>query len=63
LLQSTAKGAGFKSWLQTYKVVNIEAIRKSKLTLRQLVLENSRSSSKALRILKNNTGPTTIWNY
>ncbi|AEO68115.1 uncharacterized protein THITE_2117497 [Thermothielavioides terrestris NRRL 8126] len=30
---------------------------------RELVLEKSRLSSKALRILKNNTGPTTIWNY
>ncbi|KAL2151243.1 hypothetical protein VTH82DRAFT_6341 [Thermothelomyces myriococcoides] len=30
---------------------------------RELLLEKSRLSSKALRILKNNTGPTTIWNY
>ncbi|KAK4231839.1 putative DNA mismatch repair protein msh6 [Podospora fimiseda] len=30
---------------------------------RELVLEKSRLSAKALRILKNNTGPTTIWNY
>ncbi|KAK4161751.1 putative DNA mismatch repair protein msh6 [Cladorrhinum sp. PSN259] len=30
---------------------------------RELVLEKSRLSTKALRILKNNTGPTTIWNY
>ncbi|KAH6623466.1 muts domain V-domain-containing protein [Chaetomium tenue] len=29
---------------------------------RELVLEKSRLSTKALRILKNNTGPTTIWN-
>ncbi|KAH6847418.1 muts domain V-domain-containing protein [Chaetomium sp. MPI-CAGE-AT-0009] len=29
---------------------------------RELVLEKSRLSAKALRILKNNTGPTTIWN-
>lgn len=30
---------------------------------RELVLEKSRLSTKALRILKNNTSPTTIWNY
>lgn len=30
---------------------------------RELLLEKSRLSTKALRILKNNTGPTTIWNY
>ncbi|KAK0721347.1 muts domain V-domain-containing protein [Apiosordaria backusii] len=30
---------------------------------RELVLEKSRLSTKALRILKNNTAPTTIWNY
>jgi DNA mismatch repair protein MSH6 len=29
---------------------------------RELLLEKSRLSTKALRILKNNTGPTTIWN-
>ncbi|KAI9700930.1 MAG: DNA mismatch repair protein msh6 [Bogoriella megaspora] len=29
----------------------------------ELLLEKSRLSTKALRILKNNTGPTTIWNY
>jgi DNA mismatch repair protein MSH6 len=29
---------------------------------RELVLEKSRLSTKALRILKNNTGPTIIWN-
>ncbi|KAL2163373.1 hypothetical protein VTH06DRAFT_5430 [Thermothelomyces fergusii] len=30
---------------------------------RELLLEKSRLSGRALRILKNNTGPTTIWNY
>ncbi len=30
---------------------------------RELILEKSRISTKALRILKNNTAPTTIWNY
>ncbi|KAI0473436.1 DNA mismatch repair protein Msh6 [Xylariaceae sp. FL0804] len=30
---------------------------------RELLLEKSRISTKALRILKNNTRPTTIWNY
>ncbi|KAK7753085.1 DNA mismatch repair protein msh6 [Diatrype stigma] len=30
---------------------------------RELILEKSRISTKALRILKNNTSPTTIWNY
>lgn len=30
---------------------------------RELLLEKSRISAKALRILKNNTSPTTIWNY
>jgi DNA mismatch repair protein MSH6 len=30
---------------------------------RELVLERSRLSTKALRILKNSTSPTTIWNY
>ncbi|KAF3017796.1 DNA mismatch repair protein msh6 [Neopestalotiopsis sp. 37M] len=30
---------------------------------RELLLEKSHISSKALRILKNNTAPTTIWNY
>ncbi|KAH6615735.1 muts domain V-domain-containing protein [Chaetomium sp. MPI-SDFR-AT-0129] len=30
---------------------------------RELLIEKSRLSTKALRILKNNTGPTTIWNY
>lgn len=30
---------------------------------RELLLEKSRLSTKALRILKNTTGPTTIWNY
>ncbi|KAI1858510.1 uncharacterized protein JN550_012557 [Neoarthrinium moseri] len=30
---------------------------------RELLLEKSRLSTKALRILKNNTAPTTIWNY
>ncbi|KAL4813622.1 muts domain V-domain-containing protein [Aspergillus spinulosporus] len=29
----------------------------------ELLLEKSAVSQKALRILKNNTGPTTIWNY
>ncbi|ORY03496.1 DNA mismatch repair protein muts [Clohesyomyces aquaticus] len=29
----------------------------------ELLLERSCISAKALRILKNNTGPTTIWNY
>ena len=29
----------------------------------ELLLEKSCMSSRALRILKNNTGPTTIWNY
>ncbi|GAB7355799.1 hypothetical protein MBLNU459_g6476t1 [Dothideomycetes sp. NU459] len=29
----------------------------------ELLLEKSCISTKALRILKNNTGPTTIWNY
>ena len=29
----------------------------------ELLLEKSAISSKAIRILKNNTGPTTIWNY
>ncbi|PYH78425.1 DNA mismatch repair protein Msh6 [Aspergillus uvarum CBS 121591] len=29
----------------------------------ELLLEKSTVSTKALRILKNNTGPTTIWNY
>lgn len=29
----------------------------------ELLLEKSTISQKALRILKNNTGPTTIWNY
>jgi len=30
---------------------------------RELLLEKSRISTKALRILKNNVAPTTIWNY
>ncbi|KAK3385156.1 muts domain V-domain-containing protein [Podospora didyma] len=30
---------------------------------RELLLEKKCLSTKALRILKNNTGPTTIWNY
>ncbi|XXH05300.1 hypothetical protein Hte_011725 [Hypoxylon texense] len=30
---------------------------------RELLLEKSRISTKALRILKNGTSPTTIWNY
>lgn len=30
---------------------------------RELLLEKSHLSTKALRILKNNTAPTTIWNY
>ncbi|KAK3934309.1 putative dna mismatch repair protein msh6 protein [Diplogelasinospora grovesii] len=30
---------------------------------RELLLEKSHLSTKALRILKNNTSPTTIWNY
>lgn len=30
---------------------------------RELILEKSRISTKALRILKNNVAPTTIWNY
>lgn len=30
---------------------------------RELLLEKSHISTKALRILKNNTAPTTIWNY
>ncbi|KAH8655236.1 muts domain V [Xylariales sp. PMI_506] len=30
---------------------------------RELLLEKGRISTKALRILKNNTSPTTIWNY
>lgn len=30
---------------------------------RELILEKSRISTKALRILKNNTSPMTIWNY
>ncbi|KAK8103403.1 DNA mismatch repair protein msh6 [Apiospora kogelbergensis] len=30
---------------------------------RELLLEKSRLSTKALRILKNSTAPTTIWNY
>ncbi|KAI0881392.1 DNA mismatch repair protein Msh6 [Annulohypoxylon maeteangense] len=30
---------------------------------RELLLEKSQISTKALRILKNNTSPTTIWNY
>jgi DNA mismatch repair protein MSH6 len=30
---------------------------------RELILEKGACSAKALRILKNNTGPTTIWNY
>ncbi|KAL2870260.1 mismatch repair ATPase MSH6 [Aspergillus lucknowensis] len=29
----------------------------------ELLLEKSTVSQKALRVLKNNTGPTTIWNY
>ena len=29
----------------------------------ELLLEKSCLSAKVLRILKNNTGPTTIWNY
>ena len=29
----------------------------------ELLLEKSAISTKALRILKNNTGPTTLWNY
>ena len=29
----------------------------------ELILEKSSVSAKALRILKNNTGPTTLWNY
>ncbi|KAH6982720.1 muts domain V-domain-containing protein [Ilyonectria destructans] len=32
-------------------------------TPRELVLEKSRLSTKALRILKNNTSPTTIWTH
>ncbi|KAK4234506.1 hypothetical protein C8A03DRAFT_37716 [Achaetomium macrosporum] len=35
----------------------------AQISPRELVLEKSRLSSKALRILKNNTSPTTIWNY
>jgi DNA mismatch repair protein MSH6 len=35
----------------------------AQISPRELVLEKSPLSSKALRILKNNTGPTTIWNY
>ncbi|KAK4124556.1 DNA mismatch repair protein Msh6 [Parathielavia appendiculata] len=35
----------------------------AQISPRELVLEKSRLSTKALRILKNNTGPTTIWNY
>ncbi|KAI1487387.1 muts domain V [Biscogniauxia mediterranea] len=30
---------------------------------KELLLEKSRISTKALRILKNNTSPTTLWNY
>ncbi|KAH9908852.1 DNA mismatch repair protein Msh6 [Xylariomycetidae sp. FL2044] len=30
---------------------------------RELILEKSRIGTKALRILKNNTAPTTLWNY
>ncbi|KAL0934713.1 DNA mismatch repair protein msh6 [Colletotrichum truncatum] len=30
---------------------------------RELILEKSRLSTKAIRILKNNTSPMTIWNY
>lgn len=32
-------------------------------TPKELILEKSHISTKALRILKNNTSPTTIWNY
>ncbi|KXJ86865.1 muts domain V-domain-containing protein [Microdochium bolleyi] len=35
----------------------------AQISPRELVLEKSKLSTKALRILKNNTSPTTIWNY
>ncbi|SPO02099.1 probable DNA mismatch repair protein [Cephalotrichum gorgonifer] len=35
----------------------------AQISPRELVLEKSHVSTKALRILKNNTSPTTIWNY
>lgn len=35
----------------------------AQISPRELLLEKSRISTKALRILKNNTSPTTIWNY
>ncbi|KAK2071247.1 hypothetical protein P8C59_005685 [Phyllachora maydis] len=35
----------------------------AQISPRELVLEKSRLSAKALRILKNNTSPTTIWNH
>lgn len=35
----------------------------AQISPRELLLEKSHISSKALRILKNNTAPTTIWNY
>ncbi|CAN8100993.1 unnamed protein product [Discula destructiva] len=35
----------------------------AQISPREILLEKSHISSKALRILKNNTTPTTIWNY
>lgn len=35
----------------------------AQISPRELLLEKSHISTKALRILKNNTTPTTIWNY
>ncbi|PSR97212.1 muts domain V [Coniella lustricola] len=35
----------------------------AQISPRELLLEKSHISAKALRILKNNTTPTTIWNY
>ncbi|EFQ31958.1 MutS domain V [Colletotrichum graminicola M1.001] len=35
----------------------------AQISPRELILEKSRISTKALRILKNNTSPMTIWNY
>ncbi|KAJ4397706.1 DNA mismatch repair protein msh6 [Gnomoniopsis smithogilvyi] len=35
----------------------------AQISPRELLLEKSHISTKALRILKNNTSPTTIWNY
>jgi len=35
----------------------------AQISPRELLLEKSRLSTKALRILKGNTSPTTIWNY